>query len=240
MSLASLFHLFYGRFVRSKRHASRDYWQARYNRGGTSGPGSEGRLRDWKAHYLNAFVERHNVRSVIEFGCGDGFQLEQAQYPSYIGLDVSSKAIQLCQERFATEKTKSFYGYTPNAFVDNHGLFRAEVALSLDVIFHLVEDWVFEQYMTHLFAGATRFVVIYSSDEERWDISPHVRHRKFSDWTTVHAAGWELVEQTSNQYRGQPGLGVVDANDFFVFARVDSPDATTVAAAPGRPHMLES
>jgi hypothetical protein len=48
--------------------------------------------------------------------------------------------------------------YDPHYFVDHQGLFRAELGLSLEVIFHLVEDDVFDVYMRHLFASATRFV----------------------------------------------------------------------------------
>ena len=38
---------------------------------------------------------------------------------------------------------------------------RAELALSLDVIYHLVEDTVYESYMGQLFDSATKYVIVY-------------------------------------------------------------------------------
>ncbi len=47
-----------------------DYWERNYATGGTSGEGSYGPLADFKARILNSFVAEHDVRSVIELGCG--------------------------------------------------------------------------------------------------------------------------------------------------------------------------
>ena len=48
------------------------YWERRYVTGGTSGAGSYGEFGAAKAEFLNTFVSEHRVRSVVEFGCGDG------------------------------------------------------------------------------------------------------------------------------------------------------------------------
>src|SRR5688500_12615718 len=133
---------------------SPEYWDRRYQSGGTSGAGSYGRLADFKAEVLNSFVARRGVDGVLEFGCGDGNQLSLARYPQYVGFDVSTKAIQICKDRFRDDLTKSFFLYHPDCFVDNHRLFVTDLSLSLDVIFHLVEDRIYEMYMTHLFASA--------------------------------------------------------------------------------------
>src|SRR5215207_6091130 len=57
-------------------HGSEDYWITRYATGGNSGAGSYNKLAEYKAEVLNDFVKRHNVESVIEYGCGDGNQLK--------------------------------------------------------------------------------------------------------------------------------------------------------------------
>jgi hypothetical protein len=152
--------------LRQRLHfsGSASFWEQRYARGGGSGPGSYGVLAQEKAQFLNAFVRAHGVRSVIEFGSGDGNQLSLAEYPSYIGLDVSPAAVRLCQRRFADDPAKSFFRYDGTCFVDRAGVFSAELAISLDVIFHLVEDPVFGAYMTHLFGAGQRHVVVYSTN----------------------------------------------------------------------------
>jgi hypothetical protein len=181
---------------------SKDYWEQRYRAGGTSGGGSFGHLAQFKADVLNSFVERHGVKSVLEFGSGDGRQLELARYPRYIGLDVSPTAIRECAARFAHDRTKSFLLYSSDAFVDPLGVVSAELTLSLDVIYHLVEDPVFETYMRHLFAASTRYVGIYSSDTTKIAPQPHVRHRKFSDWVASNAPDFRVLERVPNPHRG--------------------------------------
>ena len=62
---------------------------------------------------------------MVEFGCGDGNQLSLAQYPRYVGLDVSRTAIGLCQRRFAKDPAKSRFLYDGPCFADRAGLFAA-------------------------------------------------------------------------------------------------------------------
>ena len=153
---------------------SEAYWQKRYRLGGDSGAGSRGAAAVYKADVLNDFVERHAVTDVIEFGCGDGQQLALAHYPAYVGLDVSRHAVELCRERFAGDPSKRF------AVLDEYGGETADLALSLDVLFHLVEDEVYTDYLERLFGAARRFVVIYSTSVEADDAAAtlrHVRHR---------------------------------------------------------------
>lgn len=192
--------------------SSVSYWERRYAHGGTSGDGSHGTLRVAKAAFLNRLVQEYTILSVIEFGCGDGHQLELAAYPKYIGLDVSRTAIEMCANRFSDDQAKSFFLYRGSCFVDRSSLFRAELALSLDVIYHLVEDLVFETYMKHLFAAAERFVVIYSTNNET-AATAHVRHRQFTAWVETYCPEWQLMQVT----RG-PNPGRVHA-DFYTYQR---------------------
>lgn len=124
--------------------SSAAYWERRYTHGGTSGVGSYGDLAKSKATFLNDFVRGHGIKSVVEFGCGDGNQLSLADYPSYVGLDVSRSAVESCVRRFVDDPTKSFYLYDGDCFADNAQLFTADLALSLDVVYHLTDDKTFE------------------------------------------------------------------------------------------------
>jgi SAM-dependent methyltransferase len=190
-------------FVRRYRFkGSKQYWEQRYQDGGTSGQGSMSHLASFKADTLNAFVASHDVQSVIEFGCGDGRQLALARYPRYIGLDVSPSAIRQCGERYRDDATKSFLSYVPDAFFDRARVLRADMSLSLDVIFHLVEDAVFDGYMRYLFAAGARYVAIFSSDRDEPSFQPHVRHRKFTEWVKANAPEFRLIEQVQNPHKG--------------------------------------
>jgi hypothetical protein len=195
------------------RFDSSEYWERRYATGGNSGPGSHGRLAEFKAAVVNDFILTHRVKSMVEFGCGDGHQVSLGRYPTYVGLDVSRTAVELCQTRFAADPTKRFDIYRPGVSVP------AELALSMDVIFHLVEKHVFEQYMNDLFQSASRYVGIYSWDfSGRWSAKPvHVRDRQFSAWIAAAAPDWRLVQKVANPFYG---LGRDKTlSEFFFYAQ---------------------
>lgn len=196
-------------FQKRKFTDSASYWEKRYAAGGTSGEGSYGELAAFKAQVLNDFVASSGVRSIIEFGCGDGNQLKLAIYPAYVGFDVSATAVGNCRRQFMDDSTKRF------ELTGSYRGEQAELALSLDVIYHLVEDRVYEQYMTRLFEAATRFVIIYSNDVEGEAdvVKPHVRFRKFSNWVGARAPGWELRQIVANPHRA------ASPADFFIYAR---------------------
>ncbi|MUV13823.1 class I SAM-dependent methyltransferase [Noviluteimonas gilva] len=205
------------RFLRGSRFdSSATYWERRYRSGGNSGAGSYSILAEFKAEVLNAFVREHDVRSVIEFGCGDGNQLTLAQYPAYIGYDVSQRAVDICRSKFAADATKSFER------VDAYDGRKADLALSLDVIFHLVEDAVFDAYMRRLFDAGGRFIGIYASNDDRPQLpdSPHVRHRRFTDWIDANAREWTLERHVPNRYPDTGDNRVSSFADFYFYRRV--------------------
>jgi hypothetical protein len=100
--------------------------------------------------------------------------------------------------------------------VDKDGIFVNDMAMSLDVIFHLVEEKVFETYMNQMFAAATRYVIIYSTDCSIGGTAPHVRHRRFSSWVDANQATWRLVQK-----RVQPKTEFSRA-DFYVYQHIDA------------------
>lgn len=198
---------------------STTYWKTRYNEGGNSGRGSYGPFAEFKAEVLNGLVQELGITSLIEFGCGDGAQLTLAAYPRYTGLDVSPDAVRLCGERFSGDRTKSFLLYDPSCFYDRAGVLQADAGLSLDVIYHLTEDRVFETYMTHLFATSARFVILYSNDSNQPSPTAHVRYRRFSDWIRSHAPAWSLLRHIPNRYPFTGDDRTGSPSDFYVYRR---------------------
>ena len=196
-------------------HGSTDYWQSRYLNGGDSGIGSYGDFARFKADVLNAFVHDHGIESIIEFGCGDGNQLLLANYPDYLGIDVSSVAIDTCSQRFSCDKKKRFMKLTEYC---NE---QADLSLSLDVIYHLVEDDVYDHYMTTLFNAAKSYVAIYSSNGTPHSdaIVSHVRHRCFTDWVKNRQPQWRLFKKVPNRYPFQGDYRRGSFSDFYFFEK---------------------
>lgn len=195
-----------GRLLRRRREPdfvrSDQYWQDRYVTGGKSGAGSVGRLARFKADVLNRFVADHAITSVLELGSGDGSQLELAAYPDYTGIDISEAAVAMCRKRFAGDSAKRFLTAIPEGQ-------SYDLTMSLDVIYHLIEDSTFADYLGALFAASREWVVIYSSNMthaeaiERFPefaATRHVTHRRFSDWVDENQPGWTLFERIANRF----------------------------------------
>lgn len=214
---------------------SAEYWEQRYAGGENSGHGSYGRFAEFKADVLNRFVAEQKIETVVEFGCGDGNQLALASYPDYLGLDVSETALQACRKRFAGDAGKRFqlYGRGPSA--GGSRPIRADLTLSLDVIYHLTEDPVFEAYMNDLFATARRFVVIYSSDTDVTHPSEpaQVRHRNFSRWIAERKPEWRLLRRIPNRFAVAENGEPRSFADFFIYAPVDESGAGAGSGGPG-------
>jgi SAM-dependent methyltransferase len=197
----------------SKFQGSEIFWIDRYSKGGNSGSGSYNQLAEFKAEILNDFVDRFKVNSVIEYGCGDGNQLGLANYPNYLGFDVSPDALALCKAKFSDDLTKKFK--LVKDYIDE----RAELTLSLDVTYHLVEDSVFESYMERLFTSSDRWVIIYSSNfDEHSDL--HVKHREFTKWVERSITDWKLLKHIPNRYPYQGDLQNSSSSDFYVYTKI--------------------
>lgn len=206
------------RYRASKLHfdSSAKYWEDRYRRGGNSGSGSYNRLAQFKADVLNEFVAENDLKTVIEFGSGDGAQLSLADYQSYVGVDISPTAVAAAREAFRSDPSKRFL-HTSEVTDD-----RADVALSLDVVYHLVEDEVFDAYMTGLFNAALRYAIVYASNRDSAWPSPHVRHREFTRWVDENRPDFRLLTKIRNRY---PYSDLDPDNtsfaDFYIFERIN-------------------
>ena len=206
---------------------SSTYWRDRYRRGGTSGAGSAGELAHGKADVINEILKRRGVRSVIEFGCGDGTQLGLGDYATYVGLDVSPEAIRRCIDRYQHDPTKSFFQYEPSAFHDRLGVMRADLAMSLDVLYHLTEDAVFDTHLVHLFGAGERFVLVFSDDVDRSSDVAHIRHRRFTPVVAERFPDWRLVERHEHPLAGDAAVPETALfSSFFLYERAH-PDSTS-------------
>ncbi len=208
--MPSLLHRLFYLARRLRYPGSSRYWERRYAHGGHSGSGSSGRLAAYKADWLNRFVRENKIQSIVDFGCGDGRQLQLADYPAYLGLDVAPSAVQRCRQMFADDKSKKFAVYDPGSF--DPAAAQAELALSIEVLFHLTEDTIYQQYLAHLFASSRRWVIVFAPDapDHTGGQFPHVRLRQF---TPDVPKDWTLRYREENPHRD------MSMSDFFVFEK---------------------
>lgn len=196
-------------------HGSAQYWEERYHRNGTSGMGSYGALARLKSGYINSFIRENQIRSVIDFGAGDGNQLRFFEVPRYVGLDIAPTTINRLRTEFQRDSSKEFHLHDP---LQERAAppWTGELGLSLDVLYHLVEDNVFHAYLRDLFAASQKYVIIYSSDHDQDPCGlPHVRDRHFTPIVEARFPEWNLEEVRHNP------LGLLSRSDFFVYRRKD-------------------
>jgi SAM-dependent methyltransferase len=205
--------------IKSKFDSS-DYWENRYKSGGNSGNGSYNHLAQFKADVINNLIKEFEANSIIEFGCGDGNQLSLLNFNKYIGLDVSVTAIEICKQKYKNDQSKKFFLYNCNAFIDNKEFFRMDGAISIDVLFHLVEKNVYEKYLNHLFACASKLVIVYAANLNIQQKNKHELYRKFTDDIDKRFPEWKLEREIKNRY---PAKDYEDENgslaDFFIYTR---------------------
>lgn len=193
---------------------SGEYWENRYKSGGNSGAGSNNILAEYKGEVINEFVKNNNIETVIEFGSGDGNQLKYFNFNSYIGFDVSRTAVNNCRKMYESDSSKRF------DVIEAYYNEKADLVMSLDVIYHLVEDAVYFDYMKRLFSASGKYVMIYSSnsdEHENNNIAAHVRHRKFTTWVEQNAPQFKLIQHIPNKY---PFNGINEISsyaDFYIF-----------------------
>lgn len=190
--------------------ASSRYWDDRYKHGKTSGKGSYGKFAEYKAGVINSFIQEKNVKSVLDFGCGDGNQARFLKCDKYIGYDVSQTAIKLCKDIFKDDSSKEFTYF-------DMLLQPMELAMSCEVIFHLIEDEIFNNYMNKLFNLAKKYIIIYSSNYTTTKKCPkHVKHRKFTDYIVQNFPEWGLIQKINNKYPEE------SFSDFYIYGKNNS------------------
>lgn len=157
-----------------------EYWENRYYQGNSSGEGSYGDKALYKADIINKIIKENSINSLIEFGCGDGNNLGLYEISKYIGFDVSKTAIELCINQYKNDQNKSFLYYHP--FLFKSGGLKSELTISIEVLFHLVEEKLYKKYLNDLFESSSKYVVIFASNIEKIDSeAKHMVYRKFTD-----------------------------------------------------------
>ena len=117
---------------------------------------------------------------------------------------------------FSADTTKNFFLYSPDHFIDNNNVFSAELSLSLDVIYHLVEDNIYKTHLTHVFESSSKFVAIYANNEESPQVNPHVKTRNFTKDIEVMFPEWSLLEVIEGEPTSDETIPRVD---FFIFKK---------------------
>lgn len=194
-----------------KQFNSGEYWEKRYKDKGNSGTGSYGKLADFKAKVINPLIKD---KMVLELGCGDGNQLKTFKgFKHYFGTDVSKTIVKKCQEEFKSQNNITI----AHSDAYNISTWEPDVSMSLDVLYHLIEDEVYEAYMADLFGAGAETVIVYSKNfEPKGKYATHVRPRKFTDYVAKNFPQYELVQHVPQPHYSTDHLKGTDA-EFYIY-----------------------
>jgi SAM-dependent methyltransferase len=165
------------------------YWDRRYREGRTSGAGSEGNEGQYKADYVSDFIHNRSIKSVIDWGCGDGQVLDLIRLEDaiYTGIDVSPTIVERMRKRYLWLEFA-----TPDKTQHPGREWTADLALSMDVLFHLPDDQDYFTYLEQLFGSAEKYVMIYSTNYAGGRTARHVFRREFTPDIAARFPDWEL------------------------------------------------
>jgi len=170
-----------------------NYWNDRYKAGGNSGDGSYGDFAKHKAEIINDYIKKFGVKTISDFGCGDGNQTTLLTgFETYVGYDISSHALYLCNTKFKDNPNVNFCSLITD-------LPKAELSISLDVLYHILNENEYIEYLERLFLTSEKYVLAFTSDHERnKPESAHIFHRKFTDYVKKYHSNFELIETIEN------------------------------------------
>jgi SAM-dependent methyltransferase len=123
---------------------------------GTSGSGSTVEItREYRA-YVEDFMKKHGIKSVVDAGCGDWTFSSAMNWggASYLGIDIASDVIAANRKRYETATIKFQVGdITEN-------LPSADLLISKDVLQHLSNHLVQKFIRNNLRTGKYRWVIL--------------------------------------------------------------------------------
>ena len=191
---------------------SKKYWENRYIKEGNSGSGSYNHLALAKANIINNFMQKNNINTIIDYGVGDGnlLKLINKENIIYTGIDVSSTIISKCKDIFSGDKTKSF------VHIDNINCnLKGNLVLSCDVIYHLIEDEIYHEYMKGLFNMSEKYVIIYAPNIN-FNEAIRVRKHDFIEYIFDNYTNFNLIE------RIEIIKGNIGCSKFYIFQKKDT------------------
>jgi SAM-dependent methyltransferase len=123
---------------------------------GTSGTGSTLEItREYRA-YVEDFMKKHSVKSVVDAGCGDWSFSSAMDWgnASYLGIDIASDVIAAVRNKHETDKIKFQVGDITDE------LPAAELLISKDVLQHLSNELVHKFIRNNLRKGKYKWVIL--------------------------------------------------------------------------------
>jgi predicted TPR repeat methyltransferase len=179
------------------------------NRPNQSGSGSRGELARFKIDYINSFIKENNIKSMIDFGCGDLQVSSQFEIDDYLGVDI------VAHTHPSLIKSKN-YNTTISRFDDFLREEKAELCTCLDVLYHILHDELeyLNDTIRNILEHSTKYVIIYAQDSNNSSYNNWRGHMHNSPWRQIIEK--ENVKLISEQKEPMPGSSA----RFFIYEKL--------------------
>lgn len=166
------------------------YWVTRYGTGGDSGFGSHDEHSiKFKGDYINEFIKKFNVETLFDYGCGDGNQLKMINgFTHYTGYDIAPNIIEDCKILYVGHEDKFF-----TSKLDDIIGKKFDLAISMDVTYHIIEDELFKFYLDTLFSSAD-VIILFTTNSDHHTPLKHHKPRKIIDHIKDTYIDFELID----------------------------------------------
>lgn len=185
------------------------YWENRYRQltnennhlmKYNSGRGSYGEDAKKKAEYINDIIKKYNIKTLNDFGHGDGNQLSLINgFEKYYGYDVSETIRKRCISMYPDQEKYIFL----NDAYDFFQYPKSDLSMSLDVLYHILDQEPYEEYLRILFS-ISKYVLIYAVDKDE-PKGIHCMARKFTTYISETFTNFELID-TKNVLHEHVGM----------------------------------
>jgi SAM-dependent methyltransferase len=135
---------------------SRGDWAKNAEGKGTSGSGSTLDVtREYRA-YIEEFIKKHHVKSVVDAGCGD-WEFSSAtdwNHARYLGVDISSDVIEVVKKKYQKDNVSFVVGDVTDS------LPPADLLLCKDVLQHLPNQLIIKFIKNNLKKGKYKWAIL--------------------------------------------------------------------------------
>src|SRR5262245_41489707 len=135
---------------------------------GTSGSGSTLEITQEYSAYVEDFIKKHDVKSVVDAGCGDWSFSSAMDWgdASYLGIDIASDVIEAVRKKHEKGKIQFQVGDI------TEDLPAADLLISKDVLQHLSNKLIHKFIKNNLRKGKYKWVILTNNrSRENRDIS---------------------------------------------------------------------
>ncbi len=194
--------------------SSKKYWE-KWHINNKNKETKYNQISEFKIQVVNDWIHQYKIKNVIDFGCGDGSILNHISFENYLGVDVSETAIDLCQKKQKKDASIAFIT------LEKYKGAKAQMTISLDVIYYLVEDLIYKQYLTKLFDSSESYVLIYSTNVNGYnELIPHIKHRQFTDWVKKCKKDFVLINHIKDENQNFEGHEQANKCEFYLYQKL--------------------